>query len=245
MIESAEKQEDYANMPHVLVVDDDKRICDLVTRYLSEQGFIVMSAADTSEARALLGAFEFDVLVVDVMMPGQTGFEFTKELRGGEDFSDLPVLLLTALGEAGDRIEGLEAGADDYLAKPFEPRELVLRLNAILRRVAVRKDDVIKPFEIGRWRYDPQSDVLEDDSKDGGERVKLTAMEANLLKALAKRKGEILSRDELAELCGLDAGERTIDVQVTRLRRKIEDDSKTPRYLQTVRGKGYVLHVGQ
>lgn len=237
MSDVAKKQENFAGLPHVLVVDDDGRICDLVTRYLSEQGFVVMSAANAGEARALLARFEFDVLVVDVMMPGETGFEFTQGLR--ESAYEGPVLLLTALGEVDDRIEGLEAGADDYLAKPFEPRELVLRLNAILRRTAQKKAEELSAFRIGRWRYDPAKDVLEDDE----ERVKLTAMEANLMKALAKRAGEVLSREELAELCGLEAGERTIDVQVTRLRRKIEDDSKAPRYLQTVRGKGYMLRV--
>ena len=236
MMESAEKQQDYAIMPHVLVVDDDKRICDLVTRYLSEQGFIVMSAGDTGEARKILERFEFDVLVVDVMMPGETGFEFTKDLR---ERSDLPVLLLTALGEADDRIEGLEAGADDYLPKPFEPRELVLRLNAILRRTAVGREEDVKAFRVGRWRFDPERDVLE----DGEAQVSLTAMEATLIRALGRYAGEVLSREKLAELCGIEAGERTIDVQVTRLRRKIEDDTKAPRYLQTVRGQGYVLWV--
>ncbi len=243
MVEAVEKQENFASMPHVLVVDDDARICALVTRYLSAQGFVVMSAENTAQARALLARFEFDALVVDVMMSGETGLEFTQGLRGDEAFAGLPVLLLTALGEIDDRIEGLEAGADDYLVKPFEPRELVLRLNAILRRTGQGKSDEVKAFRVGRWRYDPVKDMLEDE----GEQVKLTAMEANLIKALAKRAGEVLSREELAELCGVAAGSsshgRTIDVQVTRLRRKIEDDSKAPRYLQTVRGKGYMLRT--
>lgn len=238
MTKAAEKQENFAGLPHVLMVDDDVRICDLVTRYLGEQGFVVLSAANASEARALLARFEFDVLVVDVMMPGETGFEFTQGLR--ENAYEGPVLLLTAMGEVDNRIEGFEAGADDYLVKPFEPRELVLRLNAILRRTSAVKADALKPFRVGRWRFDPGSDMLE---SEDGQKVRLTSMEANLMKALAKHGGEVMSRDELAELCGVEAGERTIDVQVTRLRRKIEDDTKAPRYLQTVRGKGYVLRV--
>lgn len=239
MNEATKKTENYADRPHVLVVDDDTRICELVSRYLGEQGFVVLSAAGADEARKLLARFEFDALVVDVMMPGETGLEFTKNLREDGEFANLPVLLLTALGEVDDRITGLEAGADDYLVKPFEPRELVLRLNAILRRTVKPKDVGEQAYQIGDWRFDPARDVLE----DGDEVVKLTTMEANLIKALGARSGEVLSRDELAELCGAEAGERTIDVQVTRLRRKIEADTKAPRYLQTVRGKGYLLRA--
>lgn len=233
MCAGAKKKENYAEKPHVLVVDDDKRICDLVSRYLSEQGFVVLTAANADEAGQLLARFLFDVLVVDVMMPGQTGLEFTADLRAR---SDVPVLLLTALGEADDRIKGLEVGADDYLPKPFEPRELVLRLNAILKRTAVLSGEAHQ-FRFGDWVYDTKDALL----KKGDKIVGLTSMEAALMGALCSQIGEVLSREDLAELCDVDAGERTIDVQVTRLRRKIEEDTRAPQYLQTVRGKGYVL----
>lgn len=234
MNDPVKKQQNYASLPHILVVDDDARICDLVARYLIDAGFVVLTAADPAEARAVLARFEFDALVVDVMMPGESGLAFTADLRAQN--VDLPVLLLTALGEVDDRISGLESGADDYLAKPFEPRELVLRLQAILRR---RAKPGLKDLKIGDWVFDPVQNAL---GRDGAQ-VKLTDMEANLLKALAQHAGDVVSREALADLCGIDAGERTIDVQVTRLRKKIEADSKAPRYLQTVRGKGYLLRV--
>lgn len=225
-----------ADLPHVLVVDDDDRIRMLVTRFLHESGFVAVAAGDAAQAREFMKKFLFDVLVVDVMMPGESGLEFTRVLR---KTSAVPVLLLTALGEAQDRIAGLETGADDYLPKPFEPRELVLRLQAILRRggPVVKKGEA---FGVGPWDYDPVQNELRRD----GRTVKLTDVEGNLLQALAMRRGAPVSRDELAVLCGMgDAGERTIDVQVTRLRRKLEDNPKTPRWLQTVRGKGYLLLV--
>lgn len=228
--------ESFTEKPHILVVDDDDRIRDLVSRYLRDHEFMVLTAADAAEAGEMLSRFSFDALVVDIMMPGQTGLEFTAHLRKS---NDVPVLLLTALGETDDRIKGLESGADDYLAKPFEPRELVLRLNAILRRTIKPAIQTDKPFRMGRWVFDPSSGTLEDD----GEVQRLTSMEINLLKALSSEPGQPIDRDTLAELCGIDTGERTIDVQVTRLRRKIEEDTKTPRYLQTVRGKGYLLRM--
>ncbi len=219
--------------PHILVIDDDSRIRELVSRYLKENGFVVVTARDAADARAVMKGFEFDALVVDVMMPGETGLEFTKALRRERD---IPVLLLTALGEVDDRVNGFDAGADDYLPKPFEPRELVARLNAILRRVVKKQEG--RPVKIGNWRFDPAHDEL----TDGDTVLRLTAVEANLLRALAGSPGEVMSREKLAAICGVDAGgERTIDVQVTRLRRKIEEDTKAPRYLQTVRGKGYLL----
>lgn len=223
-----------APKPHILVIDDDKRIRELVSRYLKENGFVVVTAQDAADARAVMKGFEFDALVVDVMMPGETGLEFTRALRK-EEGESIPVLLLTALGEIDDRVTGFEAGADDYLPKPFEPRELVARLNAILKRTAKKQED--RPFKIGNWHFDPAHDEL----SDGENRLRLTTVEANLLRALASRPGEVMSREKLAGICGVDAGERTIDVQVTRLRRKIEADTKAPRYLQTVRGKGYLL----
>lgn len=222
--------------PHILVVDDDDRIRELLSRYLRDQGFIVATAKDAFHADELMKLSLFDALVVDVMMPGRTGFEFTQALRKS---SDIPVLLLTALEETSDRITGLEAGADDYLAKPFEPKELLLRLKAILRR-RDKIPQVVSTFKLGKWTYDPDLNELRSDE----ETQRLTSVEANLLENLAKHAGKVLSREELARLCGLDGNDRTIDVQVTRLRRKIEDDSKVPRYLQTIRGQGYLLRIG-
>lgn len=221
--------------PHVLVVDDDDRIRQLLSRYLREQGFIVATAKDAADAANVMKVALFDALIVDVMMPGDTGFVFTQRLRRT---SDIPVLLLTALGETSDRITGLEAGADDYLAKPFEPKELLLRLRAILRR-RDKIPQAVTTFRLGKWEYDPDLNEL----VSGEERLRLTSVEANLLENLAKHPGKILSREELARLCGLDGNDRTIDVQVTRLRRKIEDDSRIPRYLQTIRGQGYMLRI--
>lgn len=229
-----------AARPHILIVDDDDRIRALVSRFLTAEEFVVAAAADSAQARKLLERLEFDALVVDVMMPGEDGLALTRWLRAaGPVYADLPVLLLTALGEAESRIAGLESGADDYLPKPFEPRELVLRLQAILRR-RPPAPRAVKAVRVGRWRYDAESNMLE----DGQDILRLTGVEANLLQALASRAGQVVSRDELARLCGLNAeGERTIDVQVTRLRRKLEDDPRMPLLLQTVRGKGYLLHA--
>ncbi len=232
---STEHTQSFADLPHILVVDDDVRILELVSRYLSEHDFIAMTAGSAAQAREMLARFAFDALVVDVMMPGETGLEFTASLRAEQT---TPVLLLTALGEADDRIAGLEAGADDYLAKPFEPRELLLRLQAILKRTK-KTQETVRDFKIGSWVFDVDLNEL----RDGEEVLHLTDAEVNLIKALASKVGEVISRDELATLCGVDAGERTIDVQVTRLRRKIEADTKVPRYLQTVRGKGYLLRI--
>lgn len=223
--------------PHILVVDDDKRIASLVCRYLTEQGFVALSAEDAGQARQYLANMVFDALVVDVMMPGESGLEFTRSMQDAQDFSCPPVLLLTALGEVDDRLAGFEAGADDYLAKPFEPKELLLRLNAILKRT--RKSLKDEKYRIGGWLFDDAAQTLD----NGLETIRLTTMEINLLRALSKKSGEVISREDLARACALDAGERTIDVQVTRLRRKIEEDSKNPKYLQTVRGKGYLLRA--
>lgn len=221
-------------LPHILVVDDDERIRMLLLRYLNEHGFLAVAASSAAEASEMLARFMFDALVLDIMMPGETGLEFTRRFKQS---SDLPVLLLTALGESDDKIAGFESGADDYLSKPFEPRELVLRLHAILRRRP--KPAPLKSFRVGRWIFNEADNELKDD----GDSMSLTTVEKNLLCALASRAGEVISREELAGLCGLDAGERTIDVQVTRLRRKIEEDVKRPRCLQTVRGRGYMLRI--
>ncbi len=237
MTDAQRKTQDLQNLPHILVVDDDDRIRSLVSRYLNEHGFLSFTAENAKAAKEILEIGSFDALVVDVMMPGQDGREFTRELRQG---SDVPVLLLTAMGEVEDRLNGLQSGADDYLVKPFDPRELVLRLEAILRRRPQEKV-IARRYRIGRWVYDP----LVPELIDGAETLRLTDVEANLLKALTQQPDTILSREDLADLCGVDAGERTIDVQVTRLRRKLEEDSKVPRYLQTVRGKGYLLRVDE
>lgn len=224
-----------AKKPHILVVDDDDRIRSLLSKYLIDNDFIVATAKDALHAEEILKKSLFDALVVDVMMPGKTGFEFTKDLRRT---SDLPVLLLTALGETDNRINGLEVGADDYLAKPFEPKELLLRLKAILRR-RPEPAGTLSGFKLGQWQYDPELNDL----FNGEDRVRLTDVEANLLEVLARHANQILSRDDLARLCNMEGNERTIDVQVTRLRRKIKDDSRAPRYLQTIRGQGYMLRL--
>ena len=226
----------FESRPHILVIDDDERICTLVSRFLHEHDFIVLTAEDPIAAESVMQRFAFDALVVDVMMPRKSGTDFVSEIRAQKN--DIPVLMLTALGETEDRITGLQVGADDYLPKPFEPMELVLRLQSILRR-AQKVEESGSVYQIGAWRFDPDHDELQ------GEKdiVRLTSMEGNLLRALIGSVGDVVSRDELAERLGIDAGERTIDVQVTRLRRKIEENTKTPRYLQTVRGKGYLLRA--
>jgi two-component system phosphate regulon response regulator OmpR len=228
--------ESFAAMPHIMVVDDDARIRSLVTRYLSEHDFIVLAAANAAEAREVLAAADVDLAVVDVMMPGESGVELTRALRAND--VDLPVLMLTALGEADDRIDGLEAGADDYLAKPFEPRELILRINAMLRRtMKMQSDDRL--YSVGAVKVDLKAGYI---AGADGQETALTEAESLMLGAMFKKPGQIFSREELSEICDVSSG-RAIDVLVTRLRRKLEADSKNPRYLQTVRGQGYVLRV--
>jgi two-component system phosphate regulon response regulator OmpR len=219
---------------HLLVVDDDRRLRDLLGRYLAEQGYRVTTAADAAAARAQMRGFAFDLLVVDVMMPGESGRDFARTLRRD---SAVPILLLTAMGEAEDRVAGLESGADDYLVKPFEPRELVLRIEAILRRArqAVRAAEA--PVRLGACVFDPVRGEL----TRGGRHVALTAAEAALLGALARRPGAALGRETLAREGRLREPTRAVDVLVTRLRRKIEPDRGSPRYLRTVRGEGYML----
>lgn len=223
----------YYSIPHVLVVDDDERIRVLLTRYLEKNGFIVCVASDAQSAREILARFAVDAMVVDIMMPGETGLDLTEDLR---KTTDIPILLLTALGEVDDRITGLQSGADDYLAKPFEPQELVLRLQALLRRRPLPQPPA-RHYRLGQWEYDS----LHCELKKNNETVKLTTVENTLLQALTSKAGEAISREELSNICELDGGERTIDVQVTRLRRKLEEDPRQPRVIQTVRGKGYLL----
>jgi len=221
--------------PHILVVDDDDRIRALVCRYLNEHGFLAFEAQDARAAREILAIGIFDALVVDVMMPGEDGRSLTRDLR---KTMDVPIILLTAMGEVEDRVAGLQTGADDYLTKPFDPRELILRLQAILRRAPKAAPSVTR-YQIGPWMFDPAMPEL----VQGDVVVRLTDVEVSLLKALLKSPETILSRDEIAAICGITPGERTIDVQVTRLRSKLEEDSKNPRYLQTIRGKGYLLRA--
>ena len=221
--------------PHILVVDDDDRLRSLLRRYLAEQGFVVSTASHAADARAKLKHLAYDMLVLDIMMPGETGLELTRSLRAQSTMPNMPILLLTARGEAEDRITGLETGADDYLHKPFEPRELVLRINSILRRMPKARKGT-NELKFGPWAYNPERDEL----LRGDEVVRLTDMEAGLMRLLAARPGTAMSREALAE-AGTAVNDRTIDVQVTRLRRKIEPDVKNPRYLVTVRGEGYML----
>ena len=229
-------EEEIQSLPHVLVVDDDTRLRELLRKYLAGNGFLVTTAADAADARAKLQSLAFDLIVLDIMMPGESGLELTEWLRRD---SAIPILLLTARGEPDDRIAGLEAGADDYLAKPFNPRELLLRINSILRRQASRPADPAppQPVKLGPMIYLPDRDEL----RAGEEVIRLTTAEAGLLRVLAASPGTIFSREELTERSKVAGNARTIDVQVTRLRRKIEPDPREPRYLHTVRGEGYVL----
>ncbi len=217
---------------HILVVDDDDRLRDLLQRYLGECGFRVSTAASAAKARAALSGLDFDLLVLDLMMPGESGLELTADIRRTRD---LPILLLTAMGEAADRIAGLEVGADDYLAKPFEPRELVLRIEAILRRGGP-KVEALSEVTFGACRFDIERGELQRD----GAVVRLTSGETEMLRLFARSPGTTVGRADL--LAQSDAGNvRAVDVQITRLRRKIEDDPKEPRHLCTVWGQGYVF----
>jgi two-component system phosphate regulon response regulator OmpR len=222
--------------PHLLVVDDDARLRELLRRYLSDSGFRVTGAADALQARKQLASFAFDLIVLDVMMPGESGLDLTREMRS-PGRQRLPILLLTAMDEPGDRVAGLEVGADDYLAKPFEPRELVLRIRNILERRTAPLPEEEPGLRFGAFRLDPvRGDLFRRDDI-----VHLTAAEASLLSLLAARAGEAVSREDLSQSAQFSGNVRNVDVQMTRLRRKIEEDPRYPRYLQTVRGVGYVL----
>lgn len=217
---------------HILVVDDDDRIRTLLKRFLTDNGFIASLAADGEEARQLMASVEFDLLIVDVMMPGISGFDLTEKIRAA---SNVPILLLTARGLPEDRIAGLERGADDYLSKPFEPRELLLRVNALLRRARPQSRDR-QTLVFGDCTFLPGRGEL----RRGDTLIRLTSGELALLRALAQKPGEAILRSTLAEQTA-SVMERSVDVQVTRLRKKIEADPRTPIYLQTVRGVGYAL----
>jgi len=228
---------------HLLIVDDDQRIRALLAQFLLRNGFLVSTARDAAHARRLLAGLEFDLIVLDVMMPGEDGISLARAIR---DMMKTPIMLLTAKGETEDRIKGLEAGADDYLAKPFEPRELLLRINAILRRMPEVAETAMTPkvLHLGHIRYD----IERGEVWQGDQPVRLTATEAQLMRIFATTPGHPISRQKLVEDLGRggaaqggQAQERAVDVQITRLRRKIETDPKQPRYLQTVRGAGYML----
>ena len=231
-----------SNDAHLLIVDDDERIRGLLQKFLMRHGFFVSTARDAAHARRVLAGLDFDLIVLDVMMPGEDGLSLAQSIR---EAGETPILLLTAKGETEERIAGLEAGADDYLVKPFEPRELLLRINAILRRAPT--PPVVEPrpklLTLGRVRYDVERGEMWMDNAP----VRLTATEAALMRIFAAAPGETISRGRLVEDLGRDkmqgeqAQERAVDVQITRLRRKIEADPKQPRYLQTVRGAGYML----
>ncbi len=225
------------NFPHILVVDDDSRLRELLRQYLQDNDFSVSVAADATEARRLLDGIEFDLIILDVMMPGDDGFTLTQTIR---EKSAIPILMLTARVEVEDRIQGLEKGVDDYLSKPFEPRELLLRLSNILKRVGVTHQNKNSGLIIfGDCVFDASAGVL----KKRQETIHLTSVEENLLRILLNSKGEPVSREALLRESRMDGNERTIDVQVNRLRQKIETVPKWPRYLRTVRGRGYLLQT--
>lgn len=226
-------------LPHLLIVDDDERIRGLLRKFLARHGFLVSVARDAAHARRVLAGLEFDLIVMDVMMPGEDGVALTRSLRSS---LQTPILLLTARGETEDRIAGLEAGADDYLPKPFEPKELLLRINAILRRMPEPEHETVMPkvLQMGAVRFDiERSELLR-----GADPIRLTATEVQLMRIFTEHLRQPVTRAKLVEDLGRDRGqaqERAVDVQITRLRRKIEADPKQPRYLQTVRGEGYML----
>lgn len=221
------------NAPHILVVDDDSRIRDLLTRYLSENGYRVTPASDAASARAALRGLTFDLIILDVMMPGQSGFEFAHDLR---QTMTVPICMLTALSEKDHRVQGFEAGVDDYIPKPFEPRELLIRVRNILRRG--RPVPVMEEVRMGPFTFN----LARGELKQGDTPVKLTERERDLLRQFAQRSGLPIARHELAS-DDSTGSERAIDVQVNRLRRKIETNPTNPVYLQTVRGKGYILYT--
>jgi two-component system phosphate regulon response regulator OmpR len=232
---AAEQHPPSDDAPHLLVIDDDKRIRDLLSRYLGDHGFRVTAAGNAGEARHRLAGLAFDLLIVDVMMPGEDGLSLVKSLR---QTMPVPILMLTALAESASRIAGLESGADDYLAKPFEPRELLLRINSILRRSAPSTQPLIEQIVFGPFTFNRERQEL----KRSGEPVRLTERERQIMAIFAATPGETVPRDKLV-VGGNPSGERTVDVQINRLRRKIEADPGNPLYLQTVRGIGYRLTI--
>jgi two-component system phosphate regulon response regulator OmpR len=229
-----------ADLPHILAVDDDDRIRRLLAQYLTKNGYIVVTAEDAANAKEILKSFAFDICILDVMMPGENGLDLSDYIRKSYD---IPILLLTAMGETEDRIKGLESGADDYLSKPFEPKELLLRLQAILRRSqknTIPQDQKKKILKLNQREYNISSRTIKDNE---GRVINLTDGEATLLYALSQKPNIPIRREMLARELGIDSNDRAVDVQITRLRKKIEPDVSNPSVVQTQRGKGYVLMV--
>ena len=219
---------------HILVVDDDTRLRNLLQRFLRENSYLVSTAKDADEARFMMQQYKFNLLIVDIMMPKESGLDFLAKLRTE---NSVPVIMLTAMGDVENRITGLEQGADDYVAKPFEPKELLLRIGSILKRTPTEKKENQK-LDLGLFVFDMQSKEL---FSKQGQQLHITPVEQNLLAILGAKSGQVFSREKLSEILGAGQSPRSIDVQITRLRKKIEKDSKNPRYLQTLRGKGYML----
>lgn len=221
-------------MAHILIIDDDDKIRELLEKYLTKNGFIVFTASNTKEARNLIDKYVFDLMIVDNMMPEENGIEFLTDIRLKNNLT--PAIMLTALGEIENRIDGLSAGADDYVSKPFEPKELILRINNILKRT-IKKDNNI--INLNNFKFYIDKNELYDENNN---LVKLTFAENKILTIFIENKNIVLTREKLCELCnGID--ERSIDVQITRLRKKIENDPKNPRFLKTIRYKGYLLSL--
>ena len=221
------------NKYHILVVDDDDRIRELVKEYLNDNGFIVSTGNNAEEAKIKLGYFQFDLIVLDVMMPGQNGLELTKDIKKN---SNMPIILLTAKGEVENRIEGLELGADDYLGKPFEPKELLLRIKNIIKKNT--KIDLKKINKIGEAKVDLNKMLIKLNNKVN----KINNIEKKVLIEMLANPGKTYSRIQIGEISNIKQ-ERSIDVMITRLRQKIENNPKSPKYLQTIRGSGYVLWI--
>ena len=221
------------NLSHILIVDDDNRIRNLLKEYLNDKNFLVSTAQNSEEAKTKLTHFKFDLIVLDVMMPGQSGYELTREIKGN---NSPPIILLTAKGEVEDRIKGLELGADDYIGKPFEPKELLLRINNIISKKF--KIDVGKKYSVGKAVIDLNKMIIKLDKNQ----KKINITEKKILMEMLANPGKTYSRTKIGELSGI-LQERSIDVMITRLRQKIEIDPKNPKYLQTIRGSGYVLWI--
>tara|TARA_Y100000590_G_C15676804_1_gene998351 strand:- start:820 stop:1497 length:678 start_codon:yes stop_codon:yes gene_type:complete len=221
------------NIFHILVVDDDDRIRDLVKQYLEENNFLVTTAIDAFDAKKKLDVIKFDILVLDIMMPGKSGLSLTKEIKKN---NSMPIILLTAKGETGDRIQGLELGADDYLGKPFEPKELLLRINNILNKI--KKPIMPNEVYIGKALIN----LKKLDIKINNKTIKINPQEKKILEKMLEDPGKVFSRNDIGKIINISK-ERTIDVMITRLRQKIEPNSKNPKYLQTIRGSGYVLWI--
>ena len=221
------------NIFHILVVDDDKRIRELVSQYLEKNQFLVTTAKDALDAKKKLEIIKFDILVLDIMMPGESGLSLTKEIKNN---NPTPIILLTAKGEAQDRIEGLELGADDYLGKPFEPKELLLRIKNILHKI--QKPVLPKEIYIGTVLINLKKSNIKTNNKI----KKINPQEKKILEKMLGSPGKIFSREDIGKIINLSK-ERTVDVMITRLRQKIESNPKNPKYLQTIRGSGYVLWI--